>query len=156
MKNSSGNTIKITGLLLTFFGSNALTATTVAKFMYGKIDSAVNAAIVSASDWIAENLDTFIGNTLGDAIKDVLGNIPLVGSMVGNSVSDSVARVFDDKFSDGISGFVMGLHGISEQFDVGNRAVVNTLFFVALALFVSGIVVLVVGCRKESGQVNQV
>ena len=155
MKSSSGNTMKITGLLLTFLGSNALTATIVAKYMYGKIDSAVNAAIVSASNWIAENLDTFIANTLGDAIKDILGNIPLVGAMLGNSVSDSVARVVDEKFSDGISGFVMGLHGISEQLDVGNRAMVNTLFFVALALFISGVLVLVAGCRKESNQVGR-
>lgn len=138
--------MKIIGWLLTLLGSNALTATLMAKRMYNKLDKAVNDTINNASDWMLENLGEYVGNVIDSALKD----IPFVGS-----IGDSVAGVVDDKISENISEFIREFHGISEQFDVGGRATVDTLFYVAIAVLIIGVAVLITGYIKGIKKVNR-
>ncbi|MDR2571670.1 MAG: hypothetical protein LBD23_15445 [Oscillospiraceae bacterium] len=131
--------MKIIGWLLTLLGSNVLTATVVAKRFYNRLDETVNETITAASDWTLENLGEFIGDT----IDGVIGDIPFIGS-----IGDSVAGLIDDNLSENISDFIKGFQGVSEQVDVSGRATADTLFYVALAVSIIGVAVLIISYIK--------
>ena len=139
--------MKIIGWLITLLGSNFLTATVVAKYFYIKIDETVNETIIAAGDWTLENLGDFVGGIIDNGI----GKIPFF-----SSVGDSVAGIINENISEGLSEFIKGFHGITEQIDISGRSAADMLFYVALAVLISGLIVLITAyIKKPKGREGQ-
>ena len=82
---------------------------------------------------------------VGNAIDNAIGGIPIVGMLAG-----TVGELASKKIGESVSDFILGFHGISENIDIEGRTRVNVLFFVALAIFIGGVAVLITAYVKEA------
>jgi hypothetical protein len=144
-KKRGAKTMKNTGWLLIFIGSNVLTASLVTLRNYRKLDEKVNETIDAAGDWVSDNLGEFVG----DVVDDAVGEIPFIGS-IGSKVGD----VIDDKLSEKTGEFVKGFHGISENVDVKGRTTAQTFSYVGAVILVLGIAALITDYVKKAKRKN--